>query len=237
MPTTFLIAFVKVSFFLIVSSSLTIHSPREPVTPRTFPARPPAVPPSVPSNGVMALKIAEKSCFTISRAANRPLNVFFRFLAVFSLSLNLNVSSFSFSQKSTSCFAVTGGNTSLKASRICTTMLFIPSKAFLKASINAVRPPRSFHSLSKAFLASDCLPIKPPTTSLTFVHRVLASSKLPNIVSQVVAHPEPTASLRVSISCVKVLTSCAAANAFFPISVVSSEYSLRVFTRTSVVIH
>ena len=76
------IALLKISFFLINSSRHTNHSPMPPVTVSIPPPRSS----NPPNNGTIALNIAEKACFTISRIANNPLNVFFRFLDADSLS-------------------------------------------------------------------------------------------------------------------------------------------------------
>ena len=90
---------------------------------------------------------------------------------------------------------------------------------------------------TSVFRAVEILSITLPNTSVKLVQRTFASSKLPKISSKVSAQPEPADSLRVSHIMLNVLTSLAAANAFLPISVVSSAYRPRVATRTSVVIH
>ena len=172
------------------------HSPKYPVTVRIL------LSPFVRklNNGFIVLITAPIAFFAKATTEASPFTVFLRFSDDFSLILNFEVSSFSFSVKSKSCLAVKGGNISLIACFTGVMTLFRPSKAFLKASISAVLPPRSFQPLRSSFLASDCASINPPTTLLTSVQSFFASSKSPKIVSHVVAHPEPTASLRVSRS-------------------------------------
>ena len=73
-------------------------------------------------------------------------------------------------------------------------------------------------SFKKLFLASDILSIAPPTTLPTSVQSDLACSKSPITVCQVIAQPEPIASLSVSINMVNVLISEAASVALIPSS-------------------
>ena len=86
-------------------------------------------------------------------------------------------------------------------------------------SVRLLKPfPRALSS--NVFLASDILLIKSLRTSDTLVHKLLASSKSPIIRRQVWVHPEPNASLRVSINWVNVLTFVAASPAVLAISAI-----------------
>ena len=76
-------------------------------------------------------------------------------------------------------------NISVKASPIGFITCIRSLKIRLRSSNNAALPPASAQSLRTLFLASACLLMKPPTTLLISVHNFLASSKLPNISSQV----------------------------------------------------
>ena len=103
-----------------------------------------------------------------------------------------------------------------------------PSNIFLIDAIKSARPPKSFQSLKTLLRASDDLLINPLSVSLTDVNISLASSKLPITICQVLAHPEPAASFKVSHNWVNVLTLVAASSAVFAKSIISctwdSEY-------------
>ena len=64
------------------SSILTRKSPILPVTPKTPPPR--VLKP--PNNGVIVLNNAENACLPMSKTANIPLNVLFKFADAVSLS-------------------------------------------------------------------------------------------------------------------------------------------------------
>ena len=105
-----------------------------------------------------------------------------------------------------------------------TNALYALASAFIAES----RPPIAFHSFSISRRALDMFPIRSPRVLLTAVHSFFASSKLPIITSQLSAHPVPNASLRVSINCLNVFTSVAAA-----FNVGSSANLFNVFNKTS----
>ena len=169
-----------------------------------------AIAPPINSSPFLAISITE----------NKPLKVLFNLSAVSSLIFSLDVSFSNPSVKLSSCFAVTGGNISLKASLIGVTMLTKPLKILLNDSINLVRPPKSAHSCTTLFRASELLLIISFRVLLTEVHIVRASSKSPIMVLQVSVQPEPNASFNVSINCENVLTLVAASPAVLAISAI-----------------
>ena len=171
---------------------------------------------------ITGFTIAEIAFPPISKSENTPLKVVFNFVAAPSLSFKFSVKSRKSLVNFVSCHPFREGNTSRNASFTGLITLKMPLKEFSRLSIRASLPPDRFQAARTVFRAADCRSINPPTTSLTPVQSSLASSRLPNTSSQVVAQPEPTASLSVSINWLNVFTSCAAEKAFLPISVVSS---------------
>ena len=191
--------------FSIPSFSLMKNSPSDDVTSRTDLPNEETAPPV--RKLVTGFTTAEIAFPPISKSENIPLKVVFSFAADSSLSFSRSVKSRKFLVICGSCQPLSAGNTSRNASFTGTTTLSNPSKEFLKLSISAVLPPDRFHAASKSFRAWDCWSIKPPTTWLTPVQSSFASSKSPNISSNVMAQPEPTASLSVSINWLNVFTS------------------------------
>ena len=168
----------------------------------------------------MVVATNSKAFLTISTTENKPLNVLLSLSAVSSPILIFSVKLLKPSVKLSNCLAVVGGKMSRKASLIGVTILTNPLKMLENPSINLVRPPKSAHSCTILFLASELSLIILLSTSLTEVHNVLASSKSPIIVLHVSVQPEPKASFKVSINCVKVLTLVAASFAVLAMSAI-----------------
>ena len=111
---------------LMNSSSLTSQSPKVPVTPSIPAPRSPTPPRSEPT----ALNTAVTACLIISRTANKPLKVRFKFSEVVSLSFILSVRFLNASVKAYSCSEVIGGKMSRNASLIGAITLINPLAAF-----------------------------------------------------------------------------------------------------------
>ena len=193
-----------------------MKSPRDPVIFKTLPVKPNNFPTSVATAETIFVTTLTPSFIT----EKRPLNVDFSLADCLLFNLNFEVRSRIRSVISINCLAVIGGNISLKASLIGFIILIKPSKEFLRDSTSIVRPPPLAQSPTILLRASDELLIISLSTSETDVQSSLASSKSPIINLQVVVHPEPRASFKVSINCVKVLTFVAAFPAVLAISAI-----------------
>ena len=155
-----------------------------------------------------------------STIENKPLKIRFTLSALSALNLNLAVKSFKCSVNAKSCLTVIGGKISRKASLIGLMILIRPSKEFFNESMRSARPPPFAQPSTSLLRASDESLIILLNVSDTSVQRLFASSKSPIIKRHVVVHPDPAASLRVSINCVNVLTLVAASPAVLAISAI-----------------
>ena len=100
------------------------------------------------------------------------------------------VNSLNFLVKSAKFLPVIDGNTSLKASLKGLRIINTLANALYKLCIKSVLPPNSFQSFRTEFLASAERPAKKSNTCPMPVNNCVASSILPTIFSQVVAHPD-----------------------------------------------
>ena len=188
--------------------------------------------------GNSALIICEATVKTTSprivakmwKIENTPVNVHLSFSAKLSVMM-------SFAVKSAKAFvalarpsALAPPKTCLNADPIEFRILKMAWKMFPRPWTSAVRPPRSFHIWRNPFRASELDLMTLPSQSPIAVNRSEASSKSPNRISNVSAHPEPMASLVVSISWLKVRILVAASNApwanCFSLCACSSEYPI-----------
>ena len=131
---------------------------------------------------------------------NTPVKVHSSFSAKLFVMMSFDVKSANALVMRTRPSAVAFMNTRRKAVPICPRTLTIAQKIFARPCTRAVRPPRSFHIWRNPFRASALDLITPPSQSPIEVKRTDASSKSPNRISNVSAHPEPIASLVVSTS-------------------------------------
>ena len=204
-------ASVKMLLEEILSSRPTSQSPIAAARSRTEPAATPIPPKALTT----ALPRADRKLTPILTTANRPANTRVSFSVVAALGTSLAENSEILLVMFVRVSTVIGGNTRDHASPIEPITAQSPLKALLSASMTSARPPASDQPWRRLLRASVIPSMIGVTAFLIPVKSSVASSKSPNRISNVCAHPEPMDSPMVPRSCVKVRTFVAASSAIF----------------------
>ena len=165
----------------IASAILDTKFPIPDVTERAiFP-----IPPNTLPSGDNALNTAPTALPTVLNTENTPLNVFFIFPAVSSLTLSFSVKSLKPLDKSANFLPVIGGNTSLNAFPTDPNTFPRLPNILLKPFMISSLPPNSFHCFNISFLALADLPTTFSNALDIPVHSLVDSSEPPNKCSNV----------------------------------------------------